>query len=127
MKQNKLQRPLLLAGTLIVDIFLLWFGFKLLTTQTDIGSTGLFMVGLAACFGGLFILTPPTKIRLIGGGIVFSVGVYYLLRAFGVIESRILVTTLGLASLFAAVVLTYIVMGKPETSPDNSDKSEPAA
>lgn len=126
MKQPTLQRALLLAGTLIIDIFLVWFGFKLLTAAPDIGSTGLFMIGTAACFGGLFIMAPPTKVRLTGGGIVFLVGVYYLLRAFGIIESRILVTVLGLASLLAAVILTYIVMGQPEPGKQQDHKEDSA-
>lgn len=117
-----MQRLLLLAGVVLVDVFLVWFGIKLLTFSHNLSSTEFFILGLAACFGGLFTVAPPNKVRVIVSGTVFGLGLYFFLRAFGVIQSSVLSTTLGIASIIAAVILAYIVVGtKPSKSTGKTD------
>lgn len=127
MKHIGIQQLLTLAGTVVVDIFLVWFGIQLLAFSHDLSSTGFFVIGLAACFGGIFIVSPPTRGRIITGSVVFLLGIYYFLRAFGVIQSSVLSSVLGVASLFAAALLTYLVLTailKPAQSHHKADQNQ---
>lgn len=106
----RIQKILLLIGVAILDIFFVWFAVKLFRTNPGLSTTELYLAGFAACFGGIFIASSESSQRFAAGGGVFAVGVYYFLRATNVINTPLLTTGLGIASLLAAGLLTYIAV-----------------
>jgi hypothetical protein len=120
MYKSRLQYLLVLAGTIFADGFLVWIGIQLLRHVYVLSPTGFFVLGICTCFAGLFVIVPPTKLKIIAGGSMFLLGIFYLLRATSVIATPILSNILGAASLLAAGILSYVVIVSQPRPSDNS-------
>ena len=103
---------LVLVGAMIVDIFLVWFGFKLLFLDNDATKTQLFLLGCGSTIGGVFALSSKLKNSIKFGSILVFVGVYYFARSGEIIHGAWLARILGLASITAAIILGYIALPK---------------
>jgi hypothetical protein len=119
MNSISVRQFLLLVGVMIIDIFLVWFGFKLLLANNDASRGQLFLVGCAAVLSGVFALSSQLPKREIWSIALILVGVYYFARADGIISNPILSRLLGLVSIGAAVLLTYIALPRNNQTDGN--------
>jgi hypothetical protein len=117
MGKLSLKQFLILVGAMIINIFLVWFGAKLLFTQNLVTDTQLFWLGFASTIAGVFALSSNFKMKGKLGAILVLLGVYYFARADGIIKGAWLARLLGLASILAAAILLYIAL------PPNKDSS----
>lgn len=107
----EIKQWLILIGAMILDIFLVWFGLKLLFTQFNLSSGELFLLGCAATLAGVFVLPSNTiENAQVWGIALLFVGVYYFARSAGVFHTSWLARLLGIASLGSAVIITYIAL-----------------
>ena len=110
MGQFDLRQWLVLIGVMIINVFLVWFGLKLLFFDHIVSQVQLFLLGCAGAFCGVFVLSSGHPRRGLYGTILVLVGVYYFARAADVFRGALFSKALGLASLAAAVILTYIAL-----------------
>jgi hypothetical protein len=99
---------LILVGAMILNVFLVWFGFKLLLGHEDSSKGALFLLGCVSTLAGVFALSSSLPNNQIWTIVLILVGVYFFARADGMISGPWLSRLLGLASLGAACLITYI-------------------
>ena len=93
---------------MLLNIFLVWFGWRLLLADNYPSSTELFLLGCGCVLSGVFALSSTLPNREIWTVALIFVGGYYFARAGGVIDGAWLARLLGLASIAAAIIMTYI-------------------
>jgi ammonia channel protein AmtB len=119
MEQYDLKHFLLLIAAMILNVFFVWFGFKFLLGNNDFSKGGLFLMGCISTLAGVFALSSSLPNNQIWTIVLILVGVYFFARADGIIEGAWLSRLLGLASLVAAGIITYIAW--PRRASDNFD------
>jgi len=118
MKNFRARQFVILVGAMVINIFLVWFGIKLLSSGSIASHGQLFLLGLVCTLCGLFTLSSNVNKKEIWGVSFFLVGLYAFARASTLIERAWLGKILGIASIVAAIVLTYIVIPR-DKAPDN--------
>lgn len=113
MLANSPKTWLLFIAGLLISMFLVWFGLRLLFSNFDASPTELFLMGVAAIVAGVYLLPDKFPHASSLGLCLLLVGIYYFARAAGVFERGWLVHLLGLASLAGAVILIYITLPWP--------------
>jgi hypothetical protein len=116
MSQYSVKQFLILVGAMIINIFLVWYGAKLLFAQDIVSDTQLFLLGCANTIGGVFALSSSIKFHARIGTTLIIIAVYFFARSDGIIQRPWLVRLLGLASIFAAAILLYVAL------PPNNDR-----
>ena len=97
----------LLVGAMIVNIFLVWFGGKLLQANPHITDTQYFLLGCGLTIGALYAIS---------GGLVpwgfflMLVAIYFFGRGSGEVQTAWLGKLLGILSILSAILFTYVVL-----------------
>lgn len=97
-------------GSILLALLLLWFGSRLLFTQSGrFGTTQLLIFGLVITVGGICLLSlPDIRKNWLPGVIVMAIGFYGCARAAGSISEPWLARLLGVAAWAAAVIVLVI-------------------
>jgi hypothetical protein len=96
-----------LIGVVILDVFLVWFGVRLLRADNSLTDIQMFLLGCGLTLWGVFMLSSNIPNKEIFTVSLVLVGFYYFARVAGIIERGWLIKLLGLASIAAAGLLLY--------------------